>query len=371
MSAIVSIMRKEIERIGAISFAKFMELALYAPGEGYYERRQTIGARGDFYTSVSVGSLFGELLAFQFARWFSENWDAPVSSLELPAPPLQLIEAGAHDGRLACDILNWIREFSPEIFSKLEYWIVEPSERRRAWQAASLAGFQNVKWADDLSVLSGNNAGAYRIIFSNELLDAMPAHRIGWDKMSKSWFEWGVYWNGEGFGWTRLPNDQRSEISFPSLVPGLSDVLFDQFSTEVCPAASRWWSDAAKLLCRGKIVGVDYGLLAEEFLVPERRSGTLRAFFRHHASSDLLARPGEQDLTAQVNFSELKIAGENLSLNTEALIAQASFLTEISRLTWRNPDGFGDWDANRRRQFQTLTHPEHLGRPFRVLIQSR
>ena len=367
MSAIISKMRKEIERNGAISFARFMELALYEPGEGYYERPRKIGTQGDFYTSVSVGPLFGELLAFQFASWFSEHANAPIST---PIMKLQIIEAGAHDGKLGADILNWFRAHSPEFFAKLEYWIVEPSELRRTWQTERLKEFQNINWAGDWSELSGNKAAAYRIIFSNELMDAMPAHRIGWNATSKSWFEWGVGWSEEGFGWKRLLENQRSDISFPVLAPELSEVLFDQFLTEVCPAAVRWWTDAANLLERGKIVAIDYGLFAEEFFVPERGNGTLRAFFRNHGHSDLLARPGEQDLTAHVNFSELKTTGERAGLKTEALISQTKFLTEIAKRTWTMPENFGEWDANRRRQFQTLTHPEHLGRAFRVLVQS-
>ena len=211
MSAIVSKMRKEIERNGVIPFARFMELALYAPGEGYYERPQKIGADGDFYTSVSVGPLFGELLAFQFASWFSENAKVVTN--------FQIIEAGAHDGKLVTDILNWFRAHSPELFSKLEYWIVEPSEPRRNWQAEKLNQFQNVKWARDFSELSGNKATAYRIIFSNELMDAMPTHRIVWDAKSKSWFEWGVGWSENGFVWKRLLENQHSDISFPVLAP--------------------------------------------------------------------------------------------------------------------------------------------------------
>lgn len=341
-----------------------MGLALYSPGEGYYERPQKIGVEGDFYTSVSAGPLFGELLAFQFARWFAE-------SQETVGKRLQIIEAGGHDGTLAMDVLRWFRTGSPEVFSKSEYWIVEPSELRRTWQKERLREFQNVYWAPDLSGLSGNNAATYRIIFSNELLDSMPAHRIGWDAKSKSWFEWGVGWDNRGFVWQRLSEEQREQVSFPMLAPELADVLFDQFLTEVCPAATHWWTQAADLLGEGKIMAIDYGLLEEEFFVPEKCGGTLRAYFRHHASSDLLARPGEQDLTAHVNFSRLKTAGEQSGLKTDAFIAQARFLTEIATRTWAKPEAFGPWEANQRRQFQTLTHPEHLGRPFRVLIQSR
>lgn len=371
MSAIISKLRTEIEQKRAIPFARFMELALYAAGEGYYERLQQIGAQGDFYTSVSAGPLFGELLAFQFASWFSENSNARSPIPEPGAAQFQIIEAGAHDGQLASDILNWFRAYAPELFSKLEYWIIEPSHLRQTWQTERLKEFQNPRWARDFSELSGKKETAYRIIVSNELLDAMPTHRIGWDATAKSWFEWGVAWSGGDFIWKRLAENQRSEICFPAIVPELLDVLFDRFSTEICPAATRWWTNASNLLSRGKIIAVDYGLRAEEFFAPERGKGTLRAFYRQHANSDLLARPGEQDLTAHVNFTNLIVAGEMAGLKTDAFISQARFLTEVASRTWSVPEKFGEWDTRRRKNFQTLTHPEHLGRPFRVLVQSK
>ena len=123
MTEIAQILRKEVKRQGVIPFAEFMRLALYCPKYGYYEQASgRIGREGDFYTSVSVGSLFGELLAFQCAEWLEE----------LSGVPLQLVEAGAHDGQLAVDILGWLSQNRPEIFRALEYWIIEPSARRRS-----------------------------------------------------------------------------------------------------------------------------------------------------------------------------------------------------------------------------------------------
>src|SRR5207245_4088656 len=110
---------------------------------------------------------------------------------------------------------------------------------------------------------------------------------------------------------------------------------------------------------------------AEDFFVPERKEGTSRAYYQHRLSSDALAHPGEQDLTAHVNFSALQAAGEAAGLKTEALLTQGQFLTEIAARIWERGAGFGEWSPERTRQFQTLTHPEHLGRPFRVLVQSR
>src|SRR6266404_4080794 len=163
-----------------------MELALYCPVYGYYEREgDTAGRSGDYYTSVSVGGVFGELLAFQFAEWLGES---RVSSVEgggsRAEAQMQIVEAGAHDGRLAKDILLWLREYRPQLFRRLEYWIVEPSARRRGLQQANLLEFgHRVQWAEDLRALAEiwGSAGLRGIVFSNELLDAMPVHRMGWD----------------------------------------------------------------------------------------------------------------------------------------------------------------------------------------------
>ncbi len=127
---------------------------------------------------------------------------------------------------------------------------------------------------------------------------------------------------------------------------------------------------AAQVLERGKLLTFDYGFTTDERFSPSRVQGTLRAYYRHHASDDVLANVGEQDLTAHVNFSEIQKAGEACRLTTESFSTQAQFLTRILEKTLREKT-FGDWSSAQTRQFQTLTHPEHLGRAFRVLVQSR
>ncbi|HTH49416.1 MAG TPA: SAM-dependent methyltransferase, partial [Candidatus Limnocylindria bacterium] len=112
-------------------------------------------------------------------------------------------------------------------------------------------------------------------------------------------------------------------------------------------------------------------LLADEFFQPQRAAGTLRGYFQHRFADDLLARPGEQDLTAQVNFSAVIRTGEAAGLRTEAFLSQRRWLSEIMGRTGRSPGDFTPWDSARVRQFQTLTHPEHLGRAFSVLVQRR
>jgi SAM-dependent MidA family methyltransferase len=359
-------LRQEVERAGAIAFARFMELALYCPNSGYYERPECRpGRRGDFYTSVSTGGLFGELLAFQFARWLDDQG----------AGPIQLVEAGAHDGQLACDVLDWFQERRPDLLDRLEYWLVEPSATRQSWQRQRLDKFAGqVRWAESIELLT--EVGVHGVIFSNELLDAFPVHRIAWHHASGQWREWGVGLasSGEQFVWTRLSAGERDwakdlELAGFELSSALQAVLPDGFIIDFCPAAGEWWRRAAAVLRRGRLLTIDYGLAAHEFLAPERSQGTLRAYHRHRPGADVLALPGEQDLTAHVNFTQLQNAGEAAGLKTEGLLTQAHFLTRIAQALWP-----GDADAptpSQARQFKTLTHPEHLGRSFRVLIQSR
>jgi len=358
------IIRREIGERGVLPFARFMELALYTPGCGYYETgKKNVGRQGDFYTSVSVGNLFGELLAFRFAEW-----------LETEAgnrkPETGIIEAGAHDGKLAGDILNWLQSNRPRLFSEIEYFIIEPSPCRQEWQRDTLKQFApRVRWLsrfNDSAVQRFNG-----IIFSNELLDAMPVQRFGWDAKNKKWFERGVAIDGEKFVWAKI---QNSELFLPSAIRHLPSALLavlpDDYTVEISPAAENWWREAAGVLESGKLMTMDYGFTADELFSPARTNGTLRAYFRHHASDDILLNAGEQDLTAHVNFSAIRKTGEDAGLITEEFCPQAKFLTEILARAAKN-NSFGGWDSSDTRQFQTLTHPEHLGRAFRVLVQSR
>ncbi|MEO6183321.1 MAG: SAM-dependent methyltransferase [Verrucomicrobiota bacterium] len=374
MSLVATRIKNEIELRGVIPFARFMEMALYWPGEGYYETHQQIGRAGDFITSVSVGDLFGEILACQFVEWLQKFSNDDSGSEQVPdnVPLFQIVEAGAHEGKLAYDILTWLSNNSPELFNRLEYCVIEPSSSRQSWQQKTLEDFQNVRWVDELSAIPvRGKVQVDRIIFSNELFDSMPVHRFGWDAQTKSWFEWAVGWNGKNFTWKRASENQRSSVPVPQVNPALLEVLPDDFTTEVCPAAVEWWAKAAKFLHRGKIVAIDYGLTAEQIFVPERRHGTLRAISRHHINTDLLSMLGEQDITAHVNFSALKTAGENVGLKTDALMSQSQFLSGIVERNLNKLGTFTEWNSAHRRQFQTLTHPEHFGRAFRVLVQSR
>ncbi len=359
MKELLEIMRRELDGCGVISFARFMELALYCPEFGFYDRlTNTVGKRGHFYTSVAVGSLFGELLASQFAHWLADVQPAGG----------QVLEAGAHEGQLASDILGWLSSKRGDLFEKLEYWILEPSPRRRQSQTRKLEPFAGkVRWFKSWRDLP--EARIHGVIFANELLDAMPVHRLRWNARKKSWFEWGVAAQGDQFVWRMLRQPVLAPSHYPRLSAELEAVLPDGFTTEVCPAAVEWWTQASLALGDGRLLAFDYGLAADEFLLPERAGGTLRAYYRHRPSDDLLGRVGEQDLTAHVNFTAIQRAGESAGLKSEGLLTQARFLTSVVEAVWQAQATSGPWTSQLVRQFQTLTHPEHLGTKFKVLIQ--
>ena len=215
------------------------------------------------------------------------------------------------------------------------------------------------------------------------MLDALPVHKIGWDAARRQWFEWGVGLEGTGFGWRRLPSATFDEAAAFAGIPceaqrplcGLPNELLDQlpdgFTTEICPAALQWWRGAAEALRRGRLLTIDYGLEADQFFAPERISGSLRSYSHHQVSSDILAQPGLQDITAPVNFTAVRSVGAGMGLQTETFMTQEQFLNRVVERVVESRTPFADWDGRRARELQTLTHPEHLGRRFSVLVQSR
>jgi SAM-dependent MidA family methyltransferase len=207
-------------------------------------------------------------------------------------------------------------------------------------------------------------------------MDAFPVHVLRWDALERRWREWGVGLKGGDFAWQRMATDVASwhaELQCAGLeVPApLAAYLPDGFTVEFSPDAADWWRKAAGCLREGKLVAIDYGGNSDELLAPQRHHGTLRAYAHHRTVDDVLANPGGQDLTAHVNFTQLRRVAEGEGLVTEAFLTQNRFLTRIFEKASGTPRGLGEWTPARTRQWQTLTHPEHLGRPFRVLIQSR
>lgn len=373
MTTAADLIRHEIRQRGPISFVDYMGLALYAADAGYYERPGRVGRDGDFFTSVSVGRLFSELVAFQIREWLCAM-EKRVSRAAVPK--WQLVECGANDGVLGVEVLEALQKSSGNDLRPVELVLLEPSPTRRRWQEETVSRRREgsgkelpVRWCKDWDELGT----VHGVIFSNELLDAFPCHRVAWDATGRRWREMGVGLEGDRFVWTPLESPGNPEISADphlNLPDGLLDVLPDGFATELNPAASDWWRAAANSLEEGWLLAFDYGLTREEFFMPQRADGTLRAYSKHRLKPDVLDRPGEQDLTAHVNFTAIEQAGIAAGLTTDAFDFQGRFLTRSAQKVWAAP-GAVPWDASRIAQFKTLVHPEHMGRSFRVLAQRR
>lgn len=323
-------------------FPAFMETALYHPEFGYYAREtRQVGRAGDFFTSVSVGPLFGRLLARRFLRWWEiagspENWRA--------------IESGAHDGTLAADILGEIEALSPEAFAALEYVIPEPLPRLQAAQREKLARFPNVRFVRHPEELGTPRPG---IAFGNEILDALPFHLI--ERSGGEWRECLVDFTDGRFIWKTGP-------PFPGGPPG---EFPEGYRTEVRTCYADFFKPLLAALSNGLLIFPDYGYPAEDYYHPDRITGTLRTFAKHRAAEDPLAAPGETDITAHVDFTAATNAAISLGCQPATLRTQSAWLTDIARDLLLSMEGKPD--PALLRQFQTLTHPGQLGTRFHVL----
>jgi SAM-dependent MidA family methyltransferase len=341
-------LRARIERDGPITFAEFMQAALYDPEHGYYAcGRAAIGRKGDFITSVSVGPLFGRLLARQFGTWWEE--------LGRPAP-FTLVEQGAYDGRLAADVLEGLRAHHPECFAANRYVIVEPSPVWRARQAQQLAALaEKLSWVsapDELRELTG-------VIFSNELLDAFPVHRVR--REAGAWRERYVTVENDAFAW------RDGELSSDHLRAHLAQLPPppDGYETEVNLLVEPWTQSSAAGLQRGYLLAIDYGYERAEYYRPERAHGTLSGYAAHGRADDLLARPGEIDLTAHVDFTTVIESAETAGLRLAGFTDQHRFLAALGASYFS--EGEHPNRAQELRAFKTLMHPELLGAAFKVV----
>lgn len=363
MSRMKEIIIQEIRTKGPITFARFMEMALYYPGLGYYTGKDVkIGPAGDFYTSPDVHPAFGQMLA----RQFFEMWE----HLERPARWF-LVEYGAGKGRLAQHILNFLQERYPEAFAGLTYYLVEISPHFLELQKEELKKFSSpstrvipVKtWAELPEKLTG-------CLFSNELVDSFPVHRVRQTREGLK--EIYVNYRKNSF------MEEEGPLSSPLLASYFSDedvALAPGQEAEVNLAAREWLKQAAGRLRKGFLLTIDYGGTARELYSPFKHQGTLRCFFKHQLIASPYQNIGRQDITASVNFSALMRWGREFGLQNLGLLTQARFLLKLGILDLA-AGAAADYlfDAERLKMtlaIKKLIMPEGMGEAFRVLIQSK
>jgi len=346
---LIQFIRAEIERAGPIPFARFMELALYHPDHGYYASgRASIGRRGDFFTNVSVGPLFGKLLAAQFA----EIWE----KLGRPGD-FTMVEQGAHDGVFAADVLGALRQSSGECFAAISYVILEPFLIWRERQQKHLRDFSDkISWLESIDQLAPF-AGVH---FSNELFDSLPVHLIisgGVAKGATDWKEKLVTVAGDSFAFTTA-NVSRFDLPLDQL--GFFPAGFE---TEMSTAAPKLMREIALKLSRGVILTIDYGFVRAEFYSLDRGEGSVQVRAKQKKLSSSFQQIGRADISAHVEWTGLTEAALSSGAKPIGFADQHHFLTGIVSKFFPR----AEFDASEKRALQTLLHPEMLGRNFQVL----
>jgi len=346
------------EEGGGIPFAEFMAFCLYHPEYGYYmTQRSRIGREGDFFTSSSVHSLFGRLIA----RQLRQMWEL------LGRGPFTVAEQGAGEGHLALDILDAVREEAPDFYAQLHYRLVEISPDKRARHAQLLVAHgERIGWCalEELGGMEG-------CFLSNELADAFPVHLL--EKKDGELQEVFVTVAGDGFG------EELRPLSTPAIVEHfrwLGTEPVEGNRAEVNLLAPDWMREVGRLIKRGFVLTIDYGYPAAELYAPWRRNGTLMCYHRHSSGENPYLHVGSQDITAHVDFTALQRAGEEEGLATlwfgeqYRFLMALGFVEALMELEARTPD---EKTARALRlTLKNLILPEGgMGETFKVLVQGK
>ncbi|MBD1371297.1 SAM-dependent methyltransferase [Hazenella sp. IB182357] len=344
---------EQIERTPnrAITFADYMAHCLYHPHDGYYQRRkQKLGKQGDFYTNAHVGDIYGEVLS----RFF---WKQLASHTRLK--DWTIVEVGAGDGRLVAQLIAGFAHLGGAI-DDVQIYLVETSPYHRAVQQAYLAKLgAQIKWVEKIADIPQNT---YSFIYSNELLDAMPVHRLKQEKgqLKAVYVTYDQQYDDWQEVWLSAPSICHDRLE--ALGVSLAEGEEIEFSTQ----ALEWLETAYHWMERGAICTIDYGLT--------HQSSSIRAYRDHQLIDDWYRYPGEVDLTYNVNFEFLEKWGERLGLTTLLSKSQSQFLLEAGILKWMLHEGVRDPfspEAKRNRAITQLIHPDTMGDRFHVLWQGK
>ena len=340
-----------------IDFADFMGHCLYHPAHGYYMKDHTrIGKQGDFFTSSSVHSLFGALIA----RQLRQMWDI------MGGGHFTIVEQGAGEGHLAKDILDYLKLEEAGFYNSLKYQIVEVSPDNRNRQAESLADHGDiVTWTslDELVKFNG-------CFLSNELIDAFPVHIV--EKRDGQFSEVYVVNCDQGFGESLRADNGRLRDYFNWLDAGPCEGNRGEANLN----AVDWMRQVASRIGKGFVLTIDYGYPAEELYAPFRRNGTLMCYHKHTPNDDPYQHVGQQDITAHVDFTALQKAGVEEGLDILYFDVQYRFLMAlgfVEQLMVLQASAENEVEAAALRMtLKNLIMPdEGMGSTFKVLIQGK
>ena len=353
----------EIARHGGwLSFARYMEMALYEPGLGYYSNPgQVFGAAGDFVTAPELTPLFGATLARQVSPWLKDPALAGSGQV--------VLEVGGGSGMLAAQLLNALDNVGHH---EVRYLILELSAERREHQRQTLKSLapglmDRVGW---LETFPESFAG---VVLANELLDAMPVQLFEWQADAGAGLqEMGVTWVDGQFAWAPRPADAVLTETVTALRNRLGPEgaqWHSPYRSEICPAQQAWMRTLADCMTAGVVMLLDYGFAAPEYYHPQRDQGTLMCHYRHRSHADPFLWPGLSDITAHVDFTALARAAttEGFSLvgytSMAAFLLNAGLLDELADLP-REPESF--WFAQAQAVQQLISEAE-MGELFKVI----
>jgi len=304
-----------LQQKGSMTFRDFMEQALYHPDHGYYtsaEKKRT-GKSGDFFTSVSVGSCFGYLLAHRISLLWEKS-GSPSS--------FYINEWGAEEAHLAEDILNTLQNHFPSLYEMTHYQIIEPFPAKSSLQLQRLKKNHANKFSIHSEVNSAKTG--FGVTLANELIDALPVHLIR--KQDGHWQE--LHLAIEENDLTFIPKAPSKELNeeIQHLHSHLDNVP-DGYTTEICLQYSSMITELISPLKSGQLLIIDYGHEQEDYYAPHRVKGTLQSYYKHQALDAPLLHPGLQDLTVHVNFSRLIELALSKGLELTSFKDQASYLT--------------------------------------------
>lgn len=321
-----------------LSFATFMELALYAPNLGYYNRADShIGEKGDFITAPTLSPIFAQCLSRSIQH------------------PRNLLEIGAGTGQLAFDLLSQLAqtENPPK-----QYLILEKSSQLRLKQQALLSKHplsKIITWLDDWpSEFEGT-------IIANEVLDAMPVHLF--EATESGFDELCINWDGEKLIWQSVPASNH-------LLKALHDLNIDfatGYRSEINLGLSTWLKDLSNTLKKGQVLLIDYGNPQNTYYHPHRHHGTLRCFYQHRIHEDPLLWPGLQDITADVDFTAVAKAAKSEGLEVASLKSQANFLLDSGLAQIIQPLSNPEEQWKQSQALKKLLEPNEMGERIKVL----
>jgi len=358
VTPLAELLAERIRRFGPITFADYMRECLFHPVHGYYSKAES-KRFADYYTSVDVHPIFARLLA----RQFSEMWE------NLCRPPeFMLVEAGAGAGRFAGQALDFCGSKLPAFYGALRYVAVERSAARR--EQATIAAKRHAvagKFTASAEVPAHIAAGCF---FSNELADALPVHRVVVDGGALK--EILVGFHDGKFVDVLAP---LSTCAITEYFAAQNITLCEGQQAEAGLEACDWISEIGRRLARGYVLTIDYGHPAADLFDEHHMRGTLLAYQNHRANEEYYAAPGEQDLTAHVNFTALETWGKRSGLETAGFTSQTAFLLALGQgneFADLYDEGQSEAEHTKARlQLKTLIHPEGMGERFQVLVQRK